>query len=99
LAGIAKLLKSYYIALVKTLTVKLPDPLFFEIAGQARARNISKSDVVRERLAQKAGAARGPQGSLWSQMKDVVIDSDALPRDLSSDKKHLKGYGENHSHR
>lgn len=86
---------------MKTLTVKLPDPLFFDIASQARARNISKSDVVRERLAvQKEGtSARGRRGSLWDRMKDLVVSSDALPRDLSSNKKQLKRYGQNRAHR
>jgi len=85
---------------MKTLTVKLPDPLFFEIADQAKARNISKSDVVRERLAPRSElASKGRRGSLWSRMQDVVIDSRALPRDLSANKKHLKAYGKNHSHR
>jgi hypothetical protein len=85
---------------MKTLTVKLPDRLFFEIAGQAQARNISKSDVVRERLAKHAGPSRRRhRSSLWSQMEDVVIDCRALPRDLSVNKKHLRGYGQNHPHR
>jgi hypothetical protein len=85
---------------MKTLTVKLPDHLFFEITGQARARNISKSDVVRERLAQHARPlTKQHRGSLWSRMEDLMIDSKALPRDLSSNKKHLRGCGQNHSHR
>ena len=85
---------------MKTLTVKLPDQLFFEITGQARARNMSKSDVVRERLAQHARPLmKQHRGSLWIRMEDLVIDSKALPHDLSSNKKHLKGYGQNHSHR
>jgi hypothetical protein len=85
---------------MKTLTVKLPDPLFFEIADQAKARNISKSDVVRERLAPRSElASKGRRGSLWSQMEDVVIDSRALPRDLSANKTYLRAYGKNHSHR
>ncbi len=85
---------------MKTLTVKLPNPLFLEIAGEATARNISKSDVVRERLTQKAGpaGANGRRSSLWSRMRDLVITSDRLPRDLSSNKKHLRGYGKNRSH-
>ena len=84
---------------MKTLTVKLPDPLFLEIADQAKARNISKSDVVRERLAQGADrAGNGRCSSLWSRMHDLVIASDRLPRDLSSNKKHLRGYGKNRSH-
>jgi len=86
---------------MKTLTVKLPDALFFEIAGQARARNISKSDVVRERLAGHGvrPAAKRGRTSLWDRMKDLVIDSDTLPRNLSSDQKHLKRYGQNRAHR
>jgi hypothetical protein len=30
-------------------------------------------------------------------MEDLVIPVDALPGDLSADKKHLKGYGKNRS--
>ena len=85
---------------MKTLTVKLPDRLFLEISDQANARNISKSDVVRERLAREApSAGKGQRTSLWRRMRDLVIDSDRLPRDLSSNKKYLKGYGANRSDR
>jgi hypothetical protein len=101
LFGIAILLKLYYAPLMRILTVKLPDSLFLEIAGQARARNISKSDVVRERLAGHGVRLRSQRGrtSLWDRMKDLVIDSSALPRGLSSNKKHLKLYGQNRAHR
>lgn len=78
---------------VKTLTLKLPDPLFAEIATDAKARNVSRSQVVRERLAYKSADAN--QKSLWSRMEDLVIESDSLPADLSSNKAHLKGYGKN----
>ncbi len=80
---------------MKTLTVKLPDPLFAEIDSAARTRNVTKSQIVRERLEQAAG----DRTSLWSRMEDLVIREDALPRDLSSDKRHLSGYGKNRSDR
>lgn len=86
------------LVIMKTLTVKLPDPLFLEIADQAKARNISKSDVVRERLSRKDQSGRRYRGSLWSRMHDLVIASDRLPRDLSSNKKYLHNYGKNRSH-
>jgi Arc/MetJ-type ribon-helix-helix transcriptional regulator len=35
---------------VKTLTVRLPEALVAEIEAESRRRNLSKSDVVRERL-------------------------------------------------
>jgi len=80
---------------MKTLTVKLPDPLFAEIASDAKTRGISKSEIVRERLTQ-SGRSRS---SLWSRMEDLVIDRDFLPKDLSVNKAHMKKYGKNGSDR
>ena len=80
---------------MKTLTVKLPDPLFAEIASAARARRISKSAIVRERLTRPGKSKR----SLWSRMEDLVIEDDSFPKDLSSNKAHLKNYGKNRSDR
>lgn len=80
---------------MKTLTIKISDALFADIAGAASARNVPKSEVVRERLERKPAGAKRATGSLWSRMEDLVIRSDRLPRDLSSNKAHLKGYGRN----
>ena len=79
------------------MTLKLPEDLFAEITSEARARNISKSQVVRERLSKR----RTPKSkaSLWDQMDDLVIQSDSLPADLSSNKAHLKSYGQNRADR
>jgi hypothetical protein len=78
---------------MKTLTIKLSDALFADIAGDADARHVTKSDIARERLSHKPVATKRGKGSLWSRMEDLVIKSDSLPRDLSSNKAHLKGYG------
>lgn len=80
---------------MKRLTVKLPDPLFAEISATARTRNVSKSEIVRERIMRRPREAKIVKSSLWSQMEDLVIGSDSLPRDLSSNKAHLKNYGKN----
>jgi hypothetical protein len=80
---------------MKTLTVKLPDLLFAEIENTARARKVTKSEIVRERLEN----AQPSKLSLWSRMEDLVIQTDKLPSDLSSNKEHLKNYGKNRSHR
>ena len=82
---------------MKTLTLKLPDSLFAQIANDAKARNVSKSQVVRELLAH--GRADANQGSLWSRMEDLVVEADSLPADLSSNKAHLKRYGKNRADR
>ena len=81
---------------MKTLTVKLPDPLFAEIEWAAKVRKIAKSVVVRERLETARPSVRS--GSLWERMADLVIDDKALPADLSSNKKHLQNYGASRSH-
>ncbi len=85
---------------MKTLTLKLPDGLAAEIAAEASARRIAKSEVVRQRLMRKAGGqSRSAAGSIWSRMSDLVIQNDPLPADLSSNKVHLRGYGKNRPHR
>jgi len=69
---------------MKTLTVRLPEPLAAEIEAESRARRVSKSDVVRERLERApAGKTDDPLASI----RDVIGSVDGLPRDLSSRKK------------
>jgi hypothetical protein len=83
---------------VKTLSIKVPDALFAEIASAAQTRKIPKSEIVRERLTGKPAVARAKKSSLWSRMEDLVIREDSLPADLSSNKAHLKGYGKKRAH-
>jgi Arc/MetJ-type ribon-helix-helix transcriptional regulator len=80
---------------VKTLTVRLPEPLVAEIEAEARGRRVSKSDVVRERLQRATGGARRQAPSL-AAIRDLIGSVDGLPADLSARKKHYlraTGYG------
>ena len=79
---------------MKTLTVKISDDVYANIAGDAKARNLPKSEIVRERLMGSPSA----NGSLWDRMHDLVLKEDSLPTDLSSNKKHLGNYGKNRNH-
>jgi Arc/MetJ-type ribon-helix-helix transcriptional regulator len=73
---------------MKTLTIRLPDSLITEIEHESQRRNVSKSDVVRERLHHPQGAANA-----GGRMRDLIGDligsvrDDGLPADLSSNKK------------
>ncbi len=81
---------------MKTLTVRLPTPLVAEIEAESRARRISKSDVVRERLRHATGRA-GEQGDALAGIADLIGVVDGLPPDLSGHtKRHLRasGYGQ-----
>jgi len=80
---------------MKTLTVRLPDALVAEIESESRRRNLSKSDVVRERLA-AAGESGRRQPALLDAIADVIGSIDGLPLDLSARTKsylNSTGYG------
>ncbi len=71
---------------MKTLTVRLPEPLAADIEAESRGRKISKSDVVRERLQLATGSARQQAASL-DAIADLIGSVDGLPADLSARKK------------
>jgi len=82
---------------MKTLTVRLPEPLMADIEAESRGRKISKSDVVRERL-ERARRKRRRTASL-DAIADLVGSVNGLPTDLSARKKkylHATGYGQKH---
>jgi hypothetical protein len=84
---------------MRTLTVRLPEPLLAGIELESRARGCSKSDIIRERL-QRAAPPSGNQSSPLDAVADLIGYVDGLPVDLSTRKKrHLKasGYGQKRS--
>ena len=80
---------------MKTLTVRLPEPLIADIEAESRGRKISKSDVVRERLQAASGSSQR-QSTAFVAIADLIGSVDGLPSDLSArTKEYLKstGYG------
>ena len=78
---------------MKTLTVRLPETLVAQIEAESRARRLSKSDVVRERLS--AGNSVRKMPPLLESIQDLV-GSLAGPGDISANKKaklRAMGYG------
>jgi Arc/MetJ-type ribon-helix-helix transcriptional regulator len=75
-----------YNAIVKTITVRLPEPLVAEIEAESRLRGVSKSDVVRERLQHAAGTGKR-QSEALEAIADLVGSVEGLPSDLSTRKK------------
>lgn len=83
---------------MKSLTVRLPEPLVADIEAESRGRRISKSDVVRERL-ERAPRKRRRTASL-DAIADLIGSVDGLPTDLTSRKKkylRASGYGHRRS--
>lgn len=84
---------------MKTLTIRLPEPMAADIEAESRARRISKSDVVRERLKR---AKKPKRPASLEAISDLIGASDDLPSDLSARVDYyLKktGYGRNRADR
>ena len=79
---------------MKTLTVRVPDAVVAEIEDAARARNVTKSDVIRERLSAPSTTADQRPPTLQA-IAHLIGSVRGLPADLSANKKkYLKaGYG------
>ena len=83
---------------MKTLTVRLPEELAAQIEAESRARKVSKSDVVRERL--NLARSRQRRAASLDAIGNLIGSVDGLPADLSTrKKKYLKatGYGQKRS--
>ena len=76
---------------MKTVTVRLPEPLAAWLSQHARELGRPQSDIVREALQRSSEGTSGV--SCHDLFADVcgVIDG---PRDLSTHPKHLAGFGE-----
>jgi hypothetical protein len=75
--------------MLRTVSIKLHDRVLADIESEARSRQVSRSEVVRERLDRSKTA----KGSVWDKMQDLVIVEDRAPTDLSSNKARMRGYG------
>jgi Arc/MetJ-type ribon-helix-helix transcriptional regulator len=75
---------------MKTLTVRLPEALAQEIEAESKARKISTSRVVRERLQRTVGTRQRRSAPLVA-IADLIGSADWLPSDQSTRRKrHLE---------
>ena len=87
-----------YFSPMKTLSVKLPEPLAKWLASLSRQTRRSRSEIVREALEQQRnGRANGSKGARKRvTMADAMADLRGTisgPRDLSTNAKYLEGFG------
>lgn len=75
---------------MRVVSLKLPEDLDRALTRIARARKASRSQVLREAL---ESYARGSERSVTAAAGKLV-GSLRGPRDLSTNPKHLSGYGE-----
>jgi len=77
-----------------TMTVKLPPVTSSRLAAVAKARRVSKSQIVREAL-DKHLKSNGKAGrpSFYDLTSDLLGCYQGKHRDLSTNPKHMEGYG------
>ena len=68
---------------MKTLTVRLPESIVAELDAESRKREVSKSEIVRERPQAGRHAGR-PHSPALAGIADLIGAVDGLPADLSS---------------
>jgi metal-responsive CopG/Arc/MetJ family transcriptional regulator len=80
---------------MKTLSIKLTAELDARLRSFLRERNISKSDFVREAIDAYLNQQHNEnaRGSVADLIQDL-LGSVRGPKDLATNKKYLKGYGE-----
>ncbi len=79
---------------MKAISIKLPDPLFHDLAQRAKTSASSQSEIIRSALtaylqsdAQPSTASCADRAKRWTG----IIQG---PVDLSSNRAHLDGFGE-----
>jgi hypothetical protein len=80
---------------MRTISLKLPDDLLADLANNAKARRVTKSQLVRESL-ELALHAQPPAGevSCYDVARDLAGVVKGLPKDLADNPKYLEGFGQ-----
>ena len=80
---------------MQTISLKLPEDLLADIEREAKAKRVSKSALVRESV-EKALRQRSRRGgaSCYDLARDLAGTVKGLPRDLATNPKYMRGFGE-----
>jgi len=81
-------------SVVKVLSLKVPEQLDRKLSAMVKRRGMRKSAVVREAIERYVDESREiRKGSFLDLAGDLVGCVKDAPADLSSNPKHLNGYG------
>ena len=79
---------------MKTATVKLPAALDAQLVALARRRGASKSAIIRQLIADGLRATREARPGTVLARGRGLVGSLSGPGDLSTNPKHMEGFGE-----
>lgn len=80
---------------MRTISLKLPDDLLAQLDSEAKARQVTKSWLVRESL-ERALRKQSPAGaaSCYDLARDLAGIVKGLPEDRADDPKYMQGFGQ-----
>ena len=80
---------------MKTISLKIPEVLHEQLEQLCKQRSVTKSDVVRSALERFFGGNSGKDDPTVSvlELADDLAGSCEGPGDLSTNKRHLDGFG------
>lgn len=78
---------------MRTITLKLPAALAARVSATVRKRGVTTSALVREALEDNLGREKAGHSGSCLDLAAGLRGTLAGPVDLSSNPKHLKGYG------
>ncbi|MGZ8900631.1 MAG: CopG family ribbon-helix-helix protein [Limisphaerales bacterium] len=79
---------------MKTISIRVPDPLADWLDKEAAQLGRSQSEIIRDALEHVRGSAKGKRKSVGAQMAELGGFFKGGPRDGSTNKKYMKGFGE-----
>ena len=92
--GIARRGEGHYHAVMRTISLKLPDDLLAQLEVESRARRVTKSSLIRESLTKvpyEQASAR--KASCYDVAADLAGTVKGLPEDLADDPKYMADFG------
>lgn len=78
---------------MNTISLKLPDDLLGLLEEECRARQTTKSSLVRDCLEKALAPRPSGQATCYALARDLAGSIKGLPRDLATNPKHLEGFG------
>jgi len=85
----------YYLPLMQTISLKLPDALLAQLEKESRSRRMNKSALVRAALERElSGPTSKRKSSCYDLARDLAGSLKGLPKDIATNPKYMKGFGE-----
>jgi ribbon-helix-helix CopG family protein len=79
---------------MRVISLKLPEELLLQLEREAKARRVTKSQIVREGLEKALRPQPKGAPSCYDVARDLAGSIKGLPKDLADNPKYMDGFGE-----